>query len=387
MLNMQGELNTAKKTIDVNKELKKQNNLTTTATVVPGRAPSPASSPAPAAAPVPALQGQPGLTCHYPVGQTWHKKDFLIGKPRLSITEDPHNSDVQTGIPNVQNINIVLQHLCSEWYVLESSNSNVLSVDGVPTHQSIIKKGTKHVLFIDKSPFVFSFGKSALDAKVEYPNGKPDKNEFSLLFEHSGVETRFKKDGFYILGPSEFCDYKIQAENTWFMIFNYKNCNYLRIIYANAENPVTVDSASADSPTPLFEGSKIMVGKQVLYYHSEQDPNRAMHDFNFNPDKMTEKFCLLCVDEQTPEKYSFALPPAGKALNVGRDSHCEIHIDSKDVSRKHSQIIMYERSALVFDCYSTNGTFVNGEKIAKRMLHPGDIVTFGNTKFMFCYLE
>ncbi|HCE46571.1 MAG TPA: hypothetical protein DET40_23745 [Lentisphaeria bacterium] len=383
MLNMQGDLNAAKKTIDVNKELKKQSSLTTTSTVSP--APPPASSISPAAAPAPAIMGQPVLSCHYPVGQTWHKKDFMTGKLRLAITEDPHNSDIPIGIPNIQNINIVFQKLLSEWYVLESSNSNILSVDGIPTHQSIIKKSTKHVIFIDKSAFVFTFGKSSIDPKVEYPKGKPEKNEFSLLFENSGVETRFGKEGFYILGPSEFCDYKIQGE-TSFMIFSYKNCNYLRVIHTNAENPVSVDSASADKPAPLFEGSKITIGKQNIIFHAEQETG-GVYDFNFTPDKMTEKLCLLCIDEQTSEKYSFALPPAGKALNVGRDSHCEIHIDSKDVSRKHSQVIMYERSALVFDCYSTNGTFVNGEKIAKRMLHPGDMVTFGDTKFMFCYLD
>jgi len=371
---MTGNPDIAKKTIDVSKEVRKQ--AVTTAM-------SPSSQPA-----QPPLSSQPVLSCHYLAGPSWHKKDFMSSKMRLSITEDPHNSDIPVGIPNVQNISITMQKLLSEWYVLESSNSSVMTSDGIPTHQAIFKPGMKHVLFIEKTPIVFSYSKGgAPEPKTESLKGKPEKGEFSLLLESTGVEARFKKDAFYVMGPTDFCDFKLPNETALVMIFHYNGSNYLRTIHTNAENPVTVDGVSADTPIPLFNDSKIVLGKNVITFHAEQVADIAKQNFVFNPEKRSEKLCLLCIDEETAEKYSFALPPPGKALNVGRDSHCEIHIDSKDVSRKHSQVIMYERSALVFDCYSTNGTYVNGEKIAKRMLHPGDIVCFGDTKFLFCYLE
>ncbi|HBC89497.1 MAG TPA: hypothetical protein DCZ94_21375 [Lentisphaeria bacterium] len=374
MISIQGDqVNvSAKKTIDVTKELNKK-------------------APDPVTEPTTAIQNHPVLSCFYPVGSSWQKKEFMAGKSKISITEDPHNSDIPIGIPNVQNISISLQKLLSEWYVMESSNSNILSINGIPGHQAILKAGSKQLVFVDKTPLIFIYARpGTADTKTEHPSGKPEKGEFSLLFEQSTNEFRFKKDKHYILGPSEFCDFKLQNENAWATIFQYRNCNYLRVIHGPAnspEAPVTVDGISAETPLPLFDDSKITVGKHVLFYHTEQDFNIAKHEFAFNPEHASEKLCLLCIDENTSEKYSFALPPAGKALYIGRDSHCEIHIDSKDVSRKHSQVIMYERSALVFDCYSTNGTFVNGEKIAKRMLHPGDMVTFGDTRFMFCYLD
>ncbi|GEM_PF-6985136 len=374
MISIQGDqvLNAGKKTLDVTKEINKKSkdpvNESTTS-----------------------IQNHPVLNCFYPVGSAWHKKEFMASKSRISITEDPHNSDIPIGIPNIQNISITLQKLLHEWYVMESSNSSIMNVDGVPSHQLILKPGAKHLLFVDKTPLIFIYTKPGAEpAKQDRPTGKPEKGEFSLLFEQSTNEIRFRKDQSYILGPSEFCDFKLQNENAWANIFYYKNCNYLRSIHALAntqEAPVTVDGISADTPLPLFDDSKITVGKHTLFYHTEQDMNIAKHEFAYVPEHPAEKLCLLCIDESTSEKYSFALPPAGKSLYIGRDSHCEIHIDSKDVSRKHSQVIMYERSALVFDCYSTNGTYVNGEKVAKRMLHPGDIVTFGDTRFMFCYLE
>ncbi len=389
MLNMQGDPNTAKKTIDVSKELKKQTSTAISSPPPVAAAPAPVQVAAPAPAPA-AGRSQPTLSCYYLSRQTWQKKDFLTSKQRLLITEDPHTSDIPVGIPNVQTVNIVLQKLASEWYLIESSNTSLMSANGIPSHQSIIKEGSKHVLFIDKIPIIFNFssgGTTTQTSKIEFAKGKPEKDEFSLVYEGTSAETRFKRDNFYIFGPSDFCDFKLQNENVWIMIFHYMGCNYLRTIHANPDNPVTVDGVSAENPILLFNDSRIMLGKHAMSFHVDQETNIANQDFNSNSERRSEKLCLLCIDEQTLEKYSFALPPAGKALNVGRDSHCEIHIDSKDVSRKHSQVIIYERSALVFDCYSTNGTFVNGEKIAKRMVHPGDLVCFGDTKFMFCYLE
>jgi pSer/pThr/pTyr-binding forkhead associated (FHA) protein len=42
---------------------------------------------------------------------------------------------------------------------------------------------------------------------------------------------------------------------------------------------------------------------------------------------------------------------------------------------------------MLFDCGSSNGTFVNGEKITKKTIHPGDMISFGDIQYFFCYAE
>jgi pSer/pThr/pTyr-binding forkhead associated (FHA) protein len=334
---------------------------------------------------IPVAPKQPVLTCHYSIGANWYKKDFPSSKTRISITEDPHNSDIPVGIPNVQNLNIIIQKIGSEWYAIESSNTNFMTIGGVPAHQVIFRPGEKHIIFIDRVPFVFLLGDLA-DAKRK-SEGNPGKDEFSLSIPKASSGTVFKKEKPCIIGPNEFCDNRLLNETASAFVFYHKNCYFLKAISSSPENPVTADGVSAETPVPLFDESKIMIGKYAAVFHVEKDPSLSTHDFKFSPEYKPEQLSLVNINEATNQKNSIPLPPAGKALNIGRDSHSDIHIESKDISRKHSQLIIYERSALLFDCYSTNGTFVNGEKITKRMLHPGDVVSFGDTGFLFCYIE
>lgn len=334
---------------------------------------------------IPISPKQPILTCYYSIGANWYKKDFPASKTRINITEDPHNSDIPVGIPNVQNLSIVFQKIGNEWYAIEASNTNYMTVNGIPSHQVRFKVNEKHIIFIDRVPFVFSLGE--LSETKKKSEGKPGKDEFSLVLPKASSGPVYKKEKPCLIGPNEFCDHRLLNETVSAFIFYHKNCCFLKAITNSQENPITADGVSAETPVPLFADSKIVIGKFAAEFHVEQDPSISMHDFKFSPEYKPEQLSLLSVDAASNEISSIPLPPAGKALNIGRDSNSEIHIDSKDISRKHAQMIIYERSALLFDCYSTNGTFVNGEKIAKRMLHPGDIVTFGDSAFLFCYIE
>ena len=49
------------------------------------------------------------------------------------------------------------------------------------------------------------------------------------------------------------------------------------------------------------------------------------------------------------------------------------------VSRKHAKIITDDRGVLIQDLGSTNGTFVNGEKIRKVDLKDGDRILIGTS--------
>ncbi len=69
-------------------------------------------------------------------------------------------------------------------------------------------------------------------------------------------------------------------------------------------------------------------------------------------------------------------------MTVGRQQDCQLRIASSQVSRKHCQIFEKKGLLLVKDLGSSNGTLVNGKKIAdQRVLEPGDELTVGSVKF------
>ena len=70
-----------------------------------------------------------------------------------------------------------------------------------------------------------------------------------------------------------------------------------------------------------------------------------------------------------------------KVITVGRSSQCDETITGdSQVSRFHAQIINENGEYTIIDTGSTNGTFVNGQRIAGRQkLNPRDVVRIGNT--------
>src|SRR5258708_5441589 len=77
----------------------------------------------------------------------------------------------------------------------------------------------------------------------------------------------------------------------------------------------------------------------------------------------------------------FALEPAMGVVRVGRATDNEIAIDNQRVSRYHAQLRWVESSWLVYDLDSTNGTFVDGERLSPskpRVVWPNSQLRLGD---------
>src|SRR5205823_14486703 len=82
-------------------------------------------------------------------------------------------------------------------------------------------------------------------------------------------------------------------------------------------------------------------------------------------------------------------PKAGQALDVegaaviGRDpASAALVIEDSEASRRHASVIPEGQSLNVEDLGSTNGTFVNGERlVGAQVLVPGDRLRLGTTVF------
>lgn len=71
------------------------------------------------------------------------------------------------------------------------------------------------------------------------------------------------------------------------------------------------------------------------------------------------------------------------SLLIGRGKNCTIMVDSQQASRIHSRIEKAGEEYTVIDLGSTNGTFVNGRRIEKRVLKSKDIIQVGPIRFLF----
>ena len=72
--------------------------------------------------------------------------------------------------------------------------------------------------------------------------------------------------------------------------------------------------------------------------------------------------------------------PITRSMRVGRNKEAEIFLVDPSVSRNHAILEPQGEGVVVRDAGSTNGTFVNGERIQLRTLRAGDRVAFGKTE-------
>jgi pSer/pThr/pTyr-binding forkhead associated (FHA) protein len=87
-----------------------------------------------------------------------------------------------------------------------------------------------------------------------------------------------------------------------------------------------------------------------------------------------------------PPQPPFQLPRAGSVV-LGRSRDCELRLGDVDTSRRHAKIVCEGGRFVLHDLASTNGTFVNGERVERRELQPGDRLQIGANTVTFCQVS
>ena len=86
------------------------------------------------------------------------------------------------------------------------------------------------------------------------------------------------------------------------------------------------------------------------------------------------KKLILKQDPLQGESY----PLESIEIVIGREAGVEIQIDSPGVSRRHARLLQHEDSYQVEDLGSSNGTFVNGQRlVSPQLLKAGDQISLG----------
>ncbi len=92
----------------------------------------------------------------------------------------------------------------------------------------------------------------------------------------------------------------------------------------------------------------------------------------------TTRLVVSRGDEVVSDRYW----PAGRVL-IGRDSHNDVSLPSRYVSRHHALIVVQEGRAWIADLKSMNGTYLNSRRVSQKALQHEDVISIGNHRVKY----
>lgn len=193
------------------------------------------------------------------------------------------------------------------------------------------------------------------------------------------------------------------------------------MVEANA--PGVVLNGQAVKSAPLSDGDVITIATREVEFHQKGAP-RAIPAVDtakpaIAPVPVPEGICPYCGERRglqgecacspvaaarptpnppaapvvptttgAPRLVGLAGPLAGRSIaldraetTVGREPGRDVMLTDPAVSRHHARLLVDAGQVEVLDEGSANGTFVNGQRVERRPLRPGDEVRFGGSAF------
>jgi pSer/pThr/pTyr-binding forkhead associated (FHA) protein len=145
-------------------------------------------------------------------------------------------------------------------------------------------------------------------------------------------------------------------------------------------------------PAPILHGDKVQVGIHEILIHDPRRSGSTQFVSAADVAKMAAAVGrpaapkpataatggrLVCLTDG--REYTIGAAP----VVIGREAGCDIVVPNKDVSRRHAEIFVSPQGYVLVDS-STNGTFVNGDRIeAQRVLARADVIKIGDHEFRF----
>ena len=90
-------------------------------------------------------------------------------------------------------------------------------------------------------------------------------------------------------------------------------------------------------------------------------------------------YLIVHRDGGPPLRFDLGAP----LISIGRGAENDLILDDAQVSRHHCQLKLQQGAYSLTDMGSTNGSYVNGQRISEIALGPGDIIELGGTRIEF----
>jgi ABC transport system ATP-binding/permease protein len=181
-----------------------------------------------------------------------------------------------------------------------------------------------------------------------------------------------------------------------------QNGNYI-LTDNKSFNGTLVNGQRISTPTPIYHSDEIQLGHNgpVLRFNSPAHVAPKGHSLAGQRSVAADQMAVLDdlaeqvgsktmvvsgglskqmpVEQTAQPTLMMSLTFGGKqALTIGRDEASDINLDGLQISNRHARLLQTVGGVAVEDLNSTNGVYVNGQKISRSVITPNDAVQIGS---------
>jgi ABC-type multidrug transport system ATPase subunit len=157
------------------------------------------------------------------------------------------------------------------------------------------------------------------------------------------------------------------------IVINNPNISSAHAKFIIEDKSVTLEDTNSTNGT-FINGERI-TSKSV----TKDDRISFSKNYIFNWSSI-EPFIKIASGEtpvQDEERLKTRIAKEKKIINIGRTSDNDLVINNIKVSRKHARLEKKGEEWYLEDLDSSNGTFINGKRIKREPVTPGDVITIG----------
>ena len=163
----------------------------------------------------------------------------------------------------------------------------------------------------------------------------------------------------------------------------------------DSKSGITVNGVKVDKKATVNNGDKISLANADFCFEINDDPvqhvgkhkkkgNKNIPDsYSTRPGADYRNMTVLqprMLNPRTGEVFVLV----GNRVTIGASAKSDIRLHGYGVSRSHSTLVLYEDGWAITDANSTNGTLLNGRRIAApQLLFDGDVITLGSEQLYF----
>lgn len=311
----------------------------------------------------------------------WDEYEVFSGTNRIKIGQNADECDFAIADKQFSDTQVVITPVGGDWYITDIGKRNLMRVNGVLKRQGILKRNDNCVITIRGAKFILNTNLQGVDS-IQRSNVATN----DLILVQNNIASNYSFKDTLLVGSGSYCDIKIAGEEYAAVISTFNNRVCLMPLTGNSLISVKDFCKVEKTAVNLLSNDSIQFNGEELRVLIPSE--KVKQRFNFVSSTTVNRLCLTEIVDDHLTDNVLPLPESGTTVQLGRDPNTSvIVVEGVKLSRRHAEITSHDSALTVTDLNSHNGTYVNGKKIIKTTVYAGNIVQFGDRKFLICFAD